>query len=41
MFFTQKYMYNSSVVQEFAQHILCLDDFAFSHACADIIYLNK
>lgn len=41
MFFTQKYVYNSSVVQGFAQHILCLDDFAFSHVCADIIFLNK
>ena len=29
MFFAQKYVYKSSVVQSFAQHILCLDDFAF------------
>ena len=41
MFFTQKYVYKSSVVQDYAQHILCLDDFAFSHICADIIFLNK
>ncbi len=41
IFFTQKYVYNSSVVQEFAKHILCLDEFAFSHVCADIIFLNK
>ena len=41
MFFTQKYVYNTSVVQGFAQHILCLDDFAFSHICANIIFLNK
>ena len=32
MFFAQKYVYKSSVVQGFAQHILCLDDFAFSVA---------
>ena len=41
MFFAQKYVYKSSVVQGFAQHILCLDEFAFSHVCADIIFLNK
>jgi len=41
MFFTQKSLYKSSVVQGFAQHILCLDEFAFSHVCADIIFLNK
>ena len=41
MFFAQKYVYKSSVVQGFAQHILCLDDFAFSHICVDIIFLNK
>ena len=41
MFFAQKYVYNTSVVQGFAQHILCLDDFAFSHIYADIIFLNK
>jgi hypothetical protein len=41
MFFTQKYVYKSSVVQDYAQHILCLDEFAFPHICADIIYLNK
>jgi len=41
MFFAQKSLYKSSVVQSFAQHILCLDEFAFSHVCADIIFLNK
>ena len=41
MFFAQKYVYKSSVVQGFAQHILCLDEFAFSHIWADIIFLNK
>jgi len=41
MFFAQKYVYHTSVVQDYAQHILCLDEFAFSHACADIIFLNK
>jgi len=41
MFFTQKYVYKSSVVQGYAQHILCLDELAFSHACANIIFLNK
>jgi len=41
MFFAQKYVYKSSVVQDYAQHILCLDDFAFSHICADIIFLKK
>ena len=41
MFFAQKYVYKSSVVQGHAQHILCLDDFAFSFVCADIIFLNK
>jgi len=41
MFFTQKYVYKSSVMQSFARHILCLDEFAFSHIWADIIFLNK
>ena len=41
MFFAQKYVYHTSVVQDYAQHILCLDEFAFPHICADIIYLNK
>gem|GEM_PF-581306 len=41
MFFAQKYVYKSSVVKGFAQHILCLDEFAFSHVCTDIIFLNK
>lgn len=41
MFFAQKYVYKSSVVQGFAQHILCLDELSFSHVCADIIFLNK
>ena len=41
MFFAQKYVYKSSVVQGFAQHILCLDELAFPHICADIIYLKK
>ena len=41
MFFAQKSLYKSSVVKGFAQHILCLDEFAFSHVCTDIIFLNK
>ena len=40
MFFVQKYVYKSSVVQDYAQHILCLDEFAFSHV-SDIIFLKK
>ena len=39
MFFAQKYVYHTFVVQDYAQHIL--DEFAFPHICADIIYLNK